>query len=72
MKMETFKVTNKIDRLATMEEVQTAEAPFRNYVVKGVNEAQLEIPSDRGGYVRFSAEEFELLFLIEELNHPEK
>jgi hypothetical protein len=42
------------------------------YVVKITNEVTLEIPSDRGGYVRIHAEECEFLSLFEESNQVEK
>jgi hypothetical protein len=68
MKLKSFDATGGLDRLATSDEIGTAMALSPHYVVKVTNEITLEIPSDRGGYVRIQAEEFEYLSLFEESN----
>jgi hypothetical protein len=72
MKSESFVMKGILDRVATTEEIQNAVESFHNRIVNSANETPMEIPSDRGGYVRISAEEFELLYLIDELNRHEK
>jgi hypothetical protein len=72
MKSETFVVKGRSDRAATAEEIRNAVESFNVQFAKSVNETPMEIPSDRGGFVRISAEEFELLYLIDELNLHEK
>jgi hypothetical protein len=72
MKLKSFDATGGLDRLATSDEIGAALALFPDYVVKVINETTLEIPSDRSGYVRIQAEEFEFLSLFEESNQVVK
>jgi hypothetical protein len=72
MKLKSFDATGGLDRLATSGEIGAALALFPDYVVKVINETTLEIPSDRSGYVRIQAEEFEFLSLFEESNQVVK
>jgi len=72
MKSESFVVKGRSDRIATTEEIRNAVESFHDRIANSANEIPMEIPSDRGGYVRISAEECELLYLIDELNQHEK
>lgn len=68
MKLKSFDATGGLDRLATSDEIGTAMALSPDYAVKVTNETALEILSNRGGYVRIQAEDFEFLSLFEESN----
>jgi len=72
MKLKSFDATGGLDRLATSDEIGTAMALSPDYAVKVTNETTLEIPSDRGGYVRIQTDEFEFLSLLEEFNQVVK
>ncbi len=72
MKSESFVVEGRLDRVATAEEIRNAVESFHDRIVNSAHETAMEIPSDRGGYVRIPVEEFELLYLIDELNRHEK
>ena len=72
MKSESFVVKGILDRVATTEEIRNAMESFHDRIANSKNETPMEIPSDGGGYVRISAEEFELLYLIDELTLHEK
>jgi hypothetical protein len=72
MKLKSFDATGGPDRLATSDEIGTAMALYPDYAMRVTNETTLEIPSDRGGYVRIQAEEFEFLSLFEEINQVVK
>lgn len=68
MKWKSIDVTGGLDRLATSDEIGTAMALSSDHVVNVTDETVLEIPSDRGGYVRIQTEEFEFLSLFAESN----
>lgn len=72
MKSESFVVNGILDRVATAEEIRNAMESFHDPTANSANETPLEIPSDRGGYIRISAEELDLVFLICESNQHEK
>jgi hypothetical protein len=63
-----FEATSWLDRLATPDEVRMALAPSDDIEIKKGGETSLEIASERGGYVRISAEEFEFLSFIEDVS----
>ncbi len=72
MKLESLEVTFGLDRPATPDEIRTALALFDDIEVITPKETWLEIPSDRGGYIRIPVEEFEFLSLIEDANRLAK
>jgi len=72
MKSDSFVVKGILDRVATTEEIRNALESFHDRIANSANETPMEIPSDRGGYVRISEEEFEFLYLIDELKRHEK
>lgn len=72
MKSESFIVKGILDRVATTEEIRNAVESFHDRIANSANETPMEILSERGGYVRISEEEFELLYLNGELNRHDK
>jgi hypothetical protein len=61
-----------LDRLATPDEVRIALGDSDDCDIKETHESSLEIPFDRGGYVRICAQEFEFLSLLEDVSRCAK